>query len=200
LYIWRNLPPEQREEVLLSRKEQHRPWHGPPMLFREGQFHLSSACYEHAPHIGRDPARLATFSQQLLEVFDQKRNILFAWCVLPNHYHLMVQTFDLKGLKKEVGVLHGRTSYEWNLEESTSGRTVWHRCADRSIRSERHYWATINYIHNNPVHHGYVKIQTDWPFSSVRDFIEQVGEEQTIFIWKEYPVFDYGKGWDDPEM
>jgi putative transposase len=177
MYVWRKLTPEQREEVLLFRKQQHRPWHGPPILFRQGQFHLSSACYEHAAHIGRDPARMAAFSEQLLGVFDQKRNILMAWCLLPNHYHLLVETKDLKKLKKKLGQLHGKTSREWNLEEETPNRTVWHRCADRGIRSERHYWATINYIHNNPVHHGYVRLWSDWPYSSAGDFIEQVGRK-----------------------
>lgn len=92
MYIWGKLTQEQREEVLLYRKQQHRPWHGPPILFREGQFHLTSACYEHAAHIGRDLARMADFSQRLLDTFDQKRNIVLAWCVLPNHYHLLAET------------------------------------------------------------------------------------------------------------
>ena len=73
-----------------------------------------------------------------------------------------------------MDVLH----IEWNLEEGFQGRTVWHRCADRGIRSESHYWATINYIHNNPVHHGYVERWTDWPFSSAGDFIEQIGRDR----------------------
>jgi putative transposase len=200
MYAWRKLTQEQREEMLLYRKRRCRPWHGPPILFRQGQFHLASACYEHTAHIGRDPARMAAFSQRLLDALDQKRNIVLAWCVLPNHYHLLAETPNLKQLKKELGKLHGRISHEWNLEEGSPGRTVWHRCADRSIRSERHYWATINYIHNNPVHHGYVERWTDWPFSSAGNFIEQIGRDEALSIWREYPVLDYGKGWDAPEM
>jgi len=200
MYAWRKLTQEQREEVLLYRKQQCRPWHGPPILSRKGQFHLASACYEHAAHIGRDPARMAAFSQRLLDAFDQKQNIILAWCVLPNHYHLLAETPNLNQLKKELGKLHGRTSHEWNLEEGSPGRTVWHRCTDRGIRSERHYWATINYIHNNPVHHGYAERWTDWPFSSAGNFIEQIGRDNALSIWREYRVLDYGKGWDDPEM
>jgi putative transposase len=50
------------------------------------------------------------------------------------------------------------------------------------------------------VHHGYVRLWSDWPYSSAGDFIEQVGREQAISIWREYPVLDYGKDWDDPEL
>ncbi len=65
------------------------------------------------------------------------------------------------------------------------------------MRSERHFWATLNYIHNNSVKHGYVKRWQDWPFSSAKQFIEKYGRERTLEIWKEYPVLEYGVGWDD---
>ncbi len=200
MYIWRKLSQEQREEMLRFRIQQHRPWHSPPLLFNEGQFHLSAACYEHQPHIGRDLARMESFNQSLLETIETGQHQLFAWCVLPNHYHLLVETINLKRLKKELGKLHGRTSFEWNREESSASRTVWFRCSDRAIRSERHYWATINYIHNNPVHHGYVEKWTDWPFSSAKSYLDAVGLDQAKAIWKDYPVLDYGKGWDDENL
>lgn len=200
MYIWRSLTEEQRKEVLAYRISQRRPWHSPPLLFQEGRFHLSAACFEHQPHIGRDLNRMTDFSRRLLERVEENKSSVFAWCVLPNHFHLLIETDDLPRLKKEIGKLHGLTSREWNLEENTVGRTVWHRCADRKIRNERHYWATINYVHNNPVHHGYVSTWTDWPFTSAADFIAQVGRQTALSIWRDYPVLDYGKGWDDPDL
>lgn len=200
MYLWRKLNPEQRREVLDYRIQQHRPWHSPPLLFTEGQFHLSAACFEHQPHVGRKLDRMGNFCQQLLETVQRHEQKLFAWCVLPNHYHLLVETKNLKRLKKELGQLHGRTSYQWNLEENLSGRTVWFRCADRAIRSERHYWATINYILNNPVHHGYVERWADWPFSNAKEYLESVGLDQARANWKAYPVLDYGNGWDDADL
>ncbi len=200
MYKWKQLTPEQREEVLAFRIQQRRPWHCPPTLFNEGQFHLSAACYQHAPHLGREAARMADFSQRLLQTMDEKNAIVFAWCILPNHYHLLAATENLRALKKEIGRLHGRTSREWNLAEDATGRTVWHNCADRGIRSARHFWATINYIHNNPVHHGYVQRWDEWPYSSAREYLETIGREEAKAIWQEYPVLDYGQGWDDPEL
>ncbi len=200
MYTWRKLTPEQQKELLAFRINQHRPWHSPPLVFQEGQFHLSAACYEHQPYIGLGPKRMHDFSQRLLETLGASQALVFAWCVPPNHYHLLAETSNLAQLKREIGRLHGRTSREWNLEEHTLGRTVWYRCADRAIRSSRHYWATVNYIHHNPVHHGYVARWTDWPFSSAGDFIAQAGRERAISIWHDYPVLDYGKGWDDPNL
>lgn len=117
-----------------------------------------------------------------------------------NHYHLLVESKNLKRVKKELSKLHGQTFFNWNRQENLAGRTVWFRCSDRAIRSERHYWATINYIHNNPVHHGYVEKWADWPFSSAKNYLDAVGLDQAKAIWKDYPVLDYGKGWDDENL
>jgi REP element-mobilizing transposase RayT len=94
----------------------------------------------------------------------------FAWCVLPNHYHALVEAPDIKRLLHELGLLHGRTSHAWNGEEQTCGRKVFFRVVERAMRSDRHYWATLNYIHHNPVRHGYAECWTDWPWEK-RDAI-----------------------------
>jgi len=64
------------------------------------------------------------------------------------------------------------------------------------MKSPRHFFATLNYVHNNPVHHSYVDHWQDWPWSSAREFIEQLGRERVAQIWKDYPTLDYGKEWD----
>jgi len=64
------------------------------------------------------------------------------------------------------------------------------------MKSERHFLATLNYVHHNAVHHGYVERWQDWPWSSAREFLEQVGYERAERLWKEYPILDYGKKWD----
>jgi hypothetical protein len=40
-----------------------------------------------------------------------------AWCVLPNHYHVLVKTADLKTLVAALSRLHGGMSFRWNREE-----------------------------------------------------------------------------------
>jgi len=64
------------------------------------------------------------------------------------------------------------------------------------MKSERHFWTSMNYIHHNPVKHGYVKKWTDWPYSSAAKFLETVGYDEALRIWYEYPLLDYGKNWD----
>jgi putative transposase len=120
-----------------------------------------------------------------------------AWSVLPNHYHVLVKTADLKALVAALSRLHGGMSFRWNREENCPGRKVWHGVSDRAMRSDSHFWATVNYIHHNPVKHGYAVRWYDWPFSSATTYLDAVGREEAVRIWKDFPILDYGKGWDD---
>jgi len=199
MYEWRRMTRKERMNVLAKRKCERRPWHRPPHEDRgDRAYHISAACYEHSPFIGTTPERMAEFERDLLKTLEEHCDEVHAWCVLPNHYHSLVDTNDVKALSRVVGRFHGNKSFEWNGEEKCRGRKVWHGCSDRAIRSERHFWATMNYVHNNPVRHGYAQRSQDWPFSSAKEYLDDVGKEEAARIWKDYPVLDYGAGWDEP--
>lgn len=194
-YLWRRISPEARKSLLEYRKRLRRPWHRPPH-YDQGNihYHLVGACYEHQPHIGFSPERIADFCELLLDALP---GMPAAWCILPNHYHVLIRLADLKEATSLLGKLHGSTSFRWNAEENARGRKVWHSVSDRGMRNGDHFWATVNYIHHNPVRHGYVDQWTDWPFSSAADYLEEVGREQAVEVWRRFPLYDYGKGWDD---
>ena len=200
-YRWRQLTPDKQKDLLAWRKAQGNPWHSPPHREAETQqYHITAACFEHHPYIGHSMERMQQFSTTLLSTIRSSSIHLHAWCVLPNHYHLLVKTDDIFVTLKELGKMHGRTSFLWNGEKNSRGRQVWCNAVERSMRNERHYWATLNYIHNNPVHHRYAAKWQDWPFSSSEDYLASIGADQAKVIWKQYPVLAYGKGWDDAEL
>jgi putative transposase len=161
---------------------------------------LTAACYEHRHTIGLNPKRFAEFSERLLTTLEEFCEEVYAWCVLPNHYHALVLTRKLPELLHDVGLLHGRTAFDWNGEDNGRGRKVWFNCAETGMKSDRHFWATLNYVHHNPVHHGYVHRWRDWPFSSGTAFLSEMGRERAAELWKAYPIRDYGKAWDPPEL
>ncbi|NNC87201.1 MAG: hypothetical protein HKN82_01935 [Akkermansiaceae bacterium] len=65
------------------------------------------------------------------------------------------------------------------------------------MKNSAHLWASINYVHHNPVKHGYAGKWDEWPWSSAPDFLEGMTREEAAGIWKAYPIDRYGKGWDD---
>ena len=183
------------------RKGQGLPWHRPPHRAGEHtRHHVTGACYEHQPRIGHSRERMESFALLLLEQLKASGARIHAWCVLPNHYHLLIEGADILGVLAALGKLHGRTSFLWNGEEQQRSRQVWCGAAERYMRNDAHFWATLNYVHHNPVHHGYVERWQDWPFSSALEYVELMGREFVADKWKTYPVLDYGKGWDEPEM
>lgn len=201
-YSWRRWTPPQQELVLRHRQLRNQPWHSPPH-WKENHGHrfflISGACWEHRPHIGYSLERLDSFTADLLTLLKNECVSVPAWCILPNHYHALVETEQLAALLKCLGLFHGRTSFVWNREEGTRGRSNFYRCVDRAMRSEKHQWVTVNYIHHNPVHHGYTTQWQDWPWSSAHDWLEHHGREHMTRLWRDHPLLDYGRGWDDPE-
>ena len=198
MYDYRRMTSAERARVMEYRRLRNLPLHSPPhwAMGFSAQYLITAACFEHAPIIGESPERLSECEKQMLDVCQQHASKIYAWCVLPNHYHVLLGSRRIKTLCQTLGRFHGRSSFNWNSEDGQRGRKVWFRSFDREIRSERHFWATLNYIHHNPVHHGHVEKWQDWIWSSAAKFLEGVGRERAAQIWKDYPILDYGKGWD----
>ena len=202
MYRWRSLTADQRAEVLKERLQQMRPAHSVPHFKSDSTTYylVTAACFEHSPVIGLSPARMAKFERDLFSLIDQSCQQVFAWCVLPNHYHVLVDCAGIDSLLKQLGLLHGRNSFYWNGEDDKRGRQVWCNAAETVMKSEGHYYASLNYVLNNAVHHRYVAKWTDWPYCNAAQYIASVGRERAMQIWKSYPLFDYGKDWDPPDF
>ena len=187
---------QKKQEVLQLRKERGFPLHAPPH-FRNvsGTYLITSACYEHRP-IFEDPDDLSWLTEELLTALSDADLPHPAWVVLPNHYHILVETEDLATVSEALRLLHSRAATKINGRQHRRGRRVWYRFSDRLIRSERHYFASVNYVHYNPIKHGYVDRMGAWPWSSLPMYVEERGKEWLSHTWKTFPVKDYGKGWD----
>ncbi len=197
MYEYRKLTPEQRENLVKERLARGFPPHSPPHPVREEIFYLlTAACYEHV-RLMESANRRRQVLDMLFEQFINSGMELRAWVVLPNHYHLLACVTDFNALGNMFRLVHGPTSRQWNLEDNKMGRKTWYRFTDRAIRSERHYYTTLNYIHYNPVKHGCVKSPYDWAESSVHWYMEHHGREWLRDVWMRHPVREYGKGWDD---
>ena len=197
MYEYRLLTPERRAELVQERLVRGYPPHSPPHPVRDQTLYLlTGTCYDHFCHM-RSANRRQQVLDALFEHFLMAGMELRAWNVLPNHYHLLVDSVEMNALGGVFQLVHGPTARQWNLEEDRMGRKVWFRYSDRAIRSERHYYTTLNYIHFNPVKHGWAESPYDWTESSVHWYLEHFGREWLRDVWAKYPVRDYGHGWDD---
>ena len=195
MYDYRQMTDEQRHEVVAQRASLSLPWHRVPHCVGENQTYIvTGTCFNHCDVIESDQRR-AEFAETLQQRIESQGTKIFAWCVLPNHCHLLLRG-ELTAVEQVLGRLHGATSRSWNLEEERVGRQIWYGCSDRIIRSERHFYVSMNYIHNNAVKHGYAERALLWPNSSVHFYLEAWGARTLREMWIQYPVRDYGKSWD----
>jgi putative transposase len=199
MYLWRKMSEKQREDALKYRQTRRFPKHAPPHFDFEGerQYLITAACYEHTHIVGKSPERMTDCEAGILETCEKFSIAIYAWCILPNNYHVLLKTDQIKELRKEIGLSHGRTSFKWNGEDETRGRQVWHNCFERAMKSNRHFYASLNYVLHNPVHHGYAELWQDWQWSNAKEYLEKTGKEKAAEIWRNYPILDYGKKWDN---
>ena len=198
-YEYRKLSPKEREEIVHYRSERGYPLHAPPHPFREaGAYLISAANFEHKA-VMKSPERRTEFEMQLLNTLHEIAEDVIAWVILQNHYHFLVYVQALDHISAALKQLHGTTSREWNIEDGLTGkRRVWYKFADTYIRNEAHLHLAFNYIHYNPVKHGYVTDPYDWHWSSLSLYYDDKGQNWLREHWKSYtPPPDFGNGWDD---
>ena len=97
---------------------------------------------------------------------DGNRYHLRAWCIMPNHVHVLFQPLAPWTLASIVKSWKQYTSRHINRQTGNMG-TLW-QCEywDRYIRDAAHYRAAIDYILQNPVKAGLVDSAVAWPWSS----------------------------------
>jgi len=198
MYDYRRMTDREREEVVQLRRKRGYPDHSPPHPDSEpGWFFISGATYEHRSHF-QAPEELSALERRLLEATESCCKHRAGWVVMPNHYHALVWIDNFKHLSRALGQMHGRSGHYANKRDGLTGRRqVWYKFSDRKIRSIRHYWTSLCYIIYNPVKHDYCDEEICWPWSCVHWYVEKRGREWLNSLKKEFPLRDFGKGWDD---
>ena len=135
---------------------------------RAVELHRRIARYEDAGHGHCWLAQegIARCVEDALLYFDSQRYRLLAWCVMPNHVHVLVETFAGYPLGKIVHAWKSFTAKQANQRLGRSGTFWMPDYHDRYIRDDNHLIAVITYIENNPVKAGLVKSAAEWAWSS----------------------------------
>lgn len=115
---------------------------------------------------------LVAFNAEVVENamlhFDGQRYHLLAWCIMPNHVHVVVTQMQGFKLSDVVGSWKGYSARQINLASGVQGAFWAPDYFDRFMRSEAQLNAAIDYVQHNPVKAGLVAQPEDWRFSSAR--------------------------------
>ncbi len=122
---------------------------------------------------------IARIVQDALLHFHPTRYRLIAWCVMPNHVHVVCEFTKGFSLEKVLHSWKSFTSHEANKKLKRTG-PFWEKdYFDRYIRDELHLQQAIEYVENNPVKAKLVAAPDEWEWSSARRKDSQAGSLRT---------------------
>ena len=90
---------------------------------------------------------------------------VWAYCLMPNHVHLIAVPPSEEGLRRAIGEAHRRYTRRVNFREGWRGHLWQGRFASFPL-DERYLLAAARYIEQNPVAAGLVPNPESWTFSS----------------------------------
>ncbi len=135
-------------------------------LVEGGYYHVVSRGVEQRDVFLDDVDRRA-FVQLLGEVVARRDWSCLAYCLMGNHYHLLVRT-PAPDLPLGMHQLNGTYARGFNERHRRVGHLFQDRYKSKRIRREAHLWATARYVVMNPVRAGVCDRPGDWPWSSYR--------------------------------
>ena len=96
---------------------------------------------------------------------------LYAWCLMPNHVHLLI-----KPEKEPLGTIFRRLGasfvYWYNAKYGRSGHLFQDRYKSEPVANEGYFFTLIRYIHQNPVKAGLCETPADYPYSSFARYFD----------------------------
>ena len=107
------------------------------------------------------------FLSTLEQVVNRFSWVCHAWCLMDNHYHLLIQTPD-GNLSKGMRQLNGVYTQASNRRHRRVGHLFQGRFKAILVDGDAYLLELSRYVVLNPVRAGMVKAPADWPWSSYR--------------------------------
>ena len=125
---------------------------------------------------------------------------IWAYCLMPNHVHLIAVPQSEEGLCRAIGETHRRYTRHVNFREKWRGH-LWEGRFASFVMDQEHLFSAIRYVELNPVKVGLVQKPGDYPWSSARAHLDgkddilvrvqpMLGE---IGDWESYLALDIGE-------
>ena len=118
------------------------------------------------------------FLELLNDVYDMFAIKIHAYCLMDNHYHLLLQT-PMGNLSKAMRQINGVYTQRYNRLEKTDGPLFRGRYKAILIDKDSYLLQVSRYIHLNPIAANFIKDPADYPWSSYQYY---VNKKQTCYF------------------
>ena len=117
---------------------------------------------------------------------------VWAYCLMPNHIHLVAVPSTLDGLACALGYAHRRYAVDVIRREGWSGH-LWQERFSSFVMDESYLLAAVRYVELNPVRAGLVDRPEDYRWSSARAHLS--GDSDPLVNVK--PMLERVSSWRD---
>lgn len=138
--------------------------------FAGALYHVTSRGNERKP-IFRNESDFSTFIGVLSDVCDRYNWVIHAYCLMTNHYHLLIETLDAN-LSKGMRQLNGVYTQRFNRNYQRVGHLFQGRYKSILVDKDSYLLELCRYIVLNPVRaKGMVDHPSEWQWSSYHETI-----------------------------
>ncbi|MBK5252180.1 MAG: transposase [Peptostreptococcaceae bacterium] len=106
---------------------------------------------------------------------------IYAYCLMGNHYHLLIECKTLPEFCKEVNQTY---AHYFNAKNATVGHVFQSRYKSFPVENGDYLLCVLRYIHRNPVKAGMVASPVEYFWSSYKDYLSGEGLTTTYPILK----------------
>lgn len=118
---------------------------------------------------------------------------IFAYCLMPNHFHIVVMPHQSEDLSKWMQWLLTSHVRRFHKHYGTSGHIWQGRYKSFLIQKDSHLLTVLKYVESNPLRAGLVNSANNWLWSSHRESIHKGGhlliDEVPVELPKEWSKF-----------
>jgi len=97
---------------------------------------------------------------------------IWAYCLMPNHVHLVAIPKTSNALSRGIGYTNQVYTQHINRKYYRSGRIWQNRFFSSIVDTDEHLWAVARYVENNPVKAGLAEAAQEYRWSSARHHLE----------------------------
>ena len=101
---------------------------------------------------------------------------IFGIVIIPNHIHMIIRPKNIKDYPKIVAAIKihftKNSKIEYTKNKNREANVWQRRYWEHTIRDKNDLYKHLDYIHYNPIKHGYVEKAKDWEYSSFRKFVK----------------------------
>ena len=118
----------------------------------------------------------------LVEWCGRQGTRIWAYCLMPNHVHLIVVPSQPDGLARAIGEAHRRYTRRVNSRQGWRGY-LWQGRFASFVMDEPYLMAATRYVERNPVKAGLAERAEDWPWSSAGAHVAGRGDAVAEGDW-----------------